>query len=1119
MKRFLSLRFLFAAVGLIVLAMSGGRVQAADLPPQPPDAGAFPLQPGAPHFALPALPPATGNAGGQAQVRVLVELEGPPAAEVYAQVLAKRRAAAGESGFAGAAAIDGALRAELAAATQAAVAENAAAQAALAAALEPLGATVLFQAQRVHNGVAVRIDAGRLDEVRALPGVRGVRPLTVKYPGNARSVPFLGAPAAWGGTPGVTGAGVRIAIIDTGVDYLHRTFGGPGEGYEANNSTVVGDVPGFPSAKVVGGYDFAGDFYNAAAGAEGGAASGAASDVGFPDPDPMDCYGHGTHVGGTAAGYGVTASGETYSGPYNDAIGWQGFVVGPGVAPGALIYAVRVFGCWGGSDIVDLGIEYAVDPNQDGDLGDHVDVINMSLGNVLGTEEDTTAVAAERAAQVGVIVVASAGNYGDAYAIAGSPAVATSAIAVAASGHLPPGFDSYSQGPDTLASFTSRGLRRGDALLKPDISAPGSQIGSADLGSGAGSISASGTSMAAPHIAGLMALLRQLHPAWSVEELKALAMNTATATVRPTESYTTALGAPSRVGVGRADAGAAARVATVIYDLERRGAVSVSFGAPDVAGTYEAEHRVRIVNKGSTPAAYTVTYLPISDVPGVEFSAGIGPQVTLGAGAATTFPVRLSATASAMRNAPDPAVDPAETPERFFRSEEAGLLLFWPPEMRFSARLLAGNETGPAVDSTASAEVAAHFDPLTGVLSYTATLKSALTSPVREFVIGWGHAGVAAWTTQPLPGGAELALNTLVRGQITLGAQDALLLAGGQMFVQIRTQNYEEGEARGQLTASAPVLRLALHATPAAVSTLDAVQNRLDFSAAQPNEVLTRTLTLTGEGLSGSDTPTETQSLLGLFELVARSPNINPRLSGESGPDRWDMADLRFIGVTSDYAHTGAISETTVSFALAAWAPWTTPTEVQYVIGIVDGDKEAITRAIVSTYGSVQNGYMNLDDAFRVAVFKPEVFDTPSFPLNGLSPRRRHTRVFDSSVMVLSVPAGELGLSEEKASIDFYVLSTSRISGDIIEETPVFSYDVKRPGLITPRAIPGSALFPAQAGEYAVGMDVVNYIANRSRGLLALHMHNGAEAQAEVIDLTYVWPYQSWLPVVAQQKQ
>src|SRR5439155_15358017 len=85
---------------------------------------------------------------------------------------------------------------------------------------------------------------------------------------------------------------------------------------------------------------------------------------------------------------------------------------------------------------------------------------------------------------------------------------------------------------DTLSSFSSRGSRRGDNALKPDIAAPGQNIFSARVGSGNEGETLSGTSMAAPHVAGTMAILKQIHPTWTPQQLKALVMNTATNDVR-----------------------------------------------------------------------------------------------------------------------------------------------------------------------------------------------------------------------------------------------------------------------------------------------------------------------------------------------------------------------------------------------------------------------------------------------------------------------------------------------------------------------------------------------------------------------------------------------------------
>jgi subtilisin family serine protease len=180
------------------------------------------------------------------------------------------------------------------------------------------GAREIYRTQRVINGIAVRVAAKDFDALRATAGVKTVHILVPEYPTNETSIPFLRLPDLWGGTTGVpnlpaglTGTGVRIGIIDTGIDYQHANFGGTGAlaDYQANNRTVITDGT-FPTAKVVGGFDFAGDAYNG-------------SNTPAPDPDPMDCNSHGTHVAGTAAGLGVVDDGNpdtmdqgaTYTGP------------------------------------------------------------------------------------------------------------------------------------------------------------------------------------------------------------------------------------------------------------------------------------------------------------------------------------------------------------------------------------------------------------------------------------------------------------------------------------------------------------------------------------------------------------------------------------------------------------------------------------------------------------------------------------------------------------------------------------------------------------------------------------------------------------------------------------
>ena len=277
----------------------------------------------------------------------------------------------------------------------------------LRAELDQFNVSEEFQLDYGANGLAVTARVGDLLAIAQLSNVTSVARVARHHLTNETSVPFVGAPNVWGASG--TGEGVSIAIIDTGIDYLHANFGGPGTipDFEGNDSTVV--EPGtFPTVKVVGGTDFVGDDYDASS-------DDPAINTPDPDPDPLDCNGHGSHVAGSAAGNGVATR------------------IGPGVAPGAVLYALRVFGCDGSTDVTSEAIEWAMDPDGDPGTDDFVDVINMSLGSDFGDPNDPSAVTSQTAVELGIIVVAAAGNDGNGVSyVTASPAVALGVISVAA---------------------------------------------------------------------------------------------------------------------------------------------------------------------------------------------------------------------------------------------------------------------------------------------------------------------------------------------------------------------------------------------------------------------------------------------------------------------------------------------------------------------------------------------------------------------------------------------------------------------------------------------------------------------------------------------------------------
>jgi subtilisin family serine protease len=311
------------------------------------------------------------------------------------------------------------------AAQQAAASTLRTAQKSIASAVNRTCAKVTARYQYAYNGLRVRTTIGQLAKLAAIPGVVAVRPVRVHERTNVNGVPAIGAPATWEGA-GATGDGVIIAVLDTGIDYTHANFGGSGDpaDYTSNDSEVV-EAGTFPTPKVIAGTDFVGDDYDASS-------SDPLDATPNPDDDPIDCHGHGSHVAGSAAGFGVLTDGSTYDGLYTtETIGdGSDFAVGPGVAPEAKLVAVRVFGCDGSSDVVVDALEWVALYNVEHVVG--IDVINMSLGSPFGSNTDPDSVMTNNLVASGVVVVASAGNESAVPFITGSPGAATRAISVAA---------------------------------------------------------------------------------------------------------------------------------------------------------------------------------------------------------------------------------------------------------------------------------------------------------------------------------------------------------------------------------------------------------------------------------------------------------------------------------------------------------------------------------------------------------------------------------------------------------------------------------------------------------------------------------------------------------------
>jgi subtilisin family serine protease len=294
-------------------------------------------------------------------------------------------------------------------------------QDALAAQIRNLGGRETGRMNKALNAIVVEIDASRIAELRELAGVAKVGPLRDYELALSDTVPHIGAAAVQ--AQGLDGTGIRVAVLDSGIDYTHQFFGGPGTiaAYQAAYGTSVTDPLNtttdglFPTAKVVGGYDFVGERWPGTT---------AAPQPIAPDPDPIDC-GPGTIALPCAGGHGTHVA---------DIIGGNDGASHKGVAPGVSLYAVKVCSavatsCNGLALL--QGMEFALDPNGDGDISDAVDIINMSLGLSYGQIQDDLSDASSVASALGVVVVAAAGNAGDRPYIVSSPSTSPATISVA----------------------------------------------------------------------------------------------------------------------------------------------------------------------------------------------------------------------------------------------------------------------------------------------------------------------------------------------------------------------------------------------------------------------------------------------------------------------------------------------------------------------------------------------------------------------------------------------------------------------------------------------------------------------------------------------------------------
>jgi hypothetical protein len=262
-------------------------------------------------------------------------------------------------------------------------------------------------------------------------------------------------------------------------------------------------------------------------------------------------------------------------------------------------------------------------------------------------------------------------------------------------------------------------------------------------------------------------------------------------------------------------------------------------------------------------------------------------------------------------------------------------------------------------------------------------------------------------------------------------------------------------------------------------------------------------VTLNGQALLGTNLPQEYLSLVKPFELQHESPRIAKLDPSRSG------ADIRYVGVTSDYANNPSLASggARIAFGIAGYGNVNTPSTSDVTFRVmVDRNRDGEVDFGVFSNARPNNGSgsaANVSNVYTTSFnnFTVSPNTTSSFPTlyaNGLSPAAVTTNLLNNDVITILMPAANLGLTDTK--FDYYVQAFYR--GELIEETPVMTYDLANPGISvsTTRSEP-LWLVDEPGSTVTLNYNKANFRANGSKGVLMLRPLNAPGNRAEKISV------------------